>query len=117
MSPMAIRRRRRWGLRAAERAARDVTRPARWQVHTAWTLLRLSPERAATARLIARLWWRQRRGCGDRLDLLRLRDGDAVLELWVGQFSDLHATREAFGDRQYALPDSFQPQTILDLGA
>jgi FkbM family methyltransferase len=105
-------------IRATDRALRDATRPARWAARTAWVLLRLSPEPTATARLLARLWWRERRHRGGyRLEALRLRDDDAVLQLWVSEFSDLHATREAFGDKRYALPEGVQPRTILDLGA
>jgi FkbM family methyltransferase len=106
-------RQRRWGIGALDRAARDATRPARWTARTTWALLRLSPERTATARLLARLWWHKRR----RLELVRLRDCSAVLELWVSEFSDLHVIREAFGDRVYALPEHLQPRTIVDLGA
>jgi FkbM family methyltransferase len=100
-----------------KRMALDVTRPARWTMRTAWVLLRLSPEPAATARLLARLWWRERRRQSGGLEPLRFRDDDAVLQLWVSEFSDVHVTREVFGDRRYALPESFKPQTILDLGA
>jgi FkbM family methyltransferase len=100
-----------------KRTALDATRPARWTIHTAWTLLRLSPERAATARTLVRLWWRERRRERGDLELLRFRDGDAVLQLWVSELSDLHVVREIFGDRSYALPEGFEPRTILDLGA
>jgi FkbM family methyltransferase len=104
---------RRWGARALDRAARDATRPARWTAHTAWALLRLSPERTATARLLARLWWHERR----HLEQVRLRDESGVLELWVSEFTDLHVIREAFGDHVYALPEHVEPRTIVDLGA
>jgi FkbM family methyltransferase len=118
MSRMSRTRQGNSAIRAADRALRDATRPTRWAARTAWVLLRLSPERVATASLLARLWWRERRHRGgDRLEALRLRDDDAVLELSVSEFSDLHVTREAFGDKRYALPEGFQPRTILDLGA
>jgi FkbM family methyltransferase len=118
MSLMSRKRRDNSAIRVADRALRDATRSARWAARTAWVLLRLSPERVATTRLVVRLWWRDRRQRGgDRLEVLRLRDDDAVLELWVSEFSDLHVAREAFGDKQYALPEGFQPRTILDLGA
>lgn len=85
---------------------------------TARLLLRRSPDRPRTARLIARLYWRERRGRRqDRLERLRLRDGGDVLELWVGDFSDLHVARETFGNEVYELPHGFRPRTILDLGA
>jgi FkbM family methyltransferase len=100
-----------------KRLVLDATRPARWTFRTTWVVVRLSPERAATARLVARLWWRERRRTRGGLEVLRFRDDDAVLELCVSEFSDLHVTREVFGDRRYALPESFWPQTILDLGA
>jgi FkbM family methyltransferase len=103
---------------ALDRRARDATRPVRWTVRTAWTLWRVSPERTASARTFARLWWRERRKRrDDHLELLRFRDGDATLGLWVGEFCDLHVIREAFGDQTYRLPDAVQPHTILDLGA
>jgi FkbM family methyltransferase len=72
-----------------------------------------------TARLLAQLWWLERRRRDeDRLRRLRLRDDDGgVVELWVSQFTDLHVAREAFGDRIYAVPDDLRPRTILDLGA
>jgi FkbM family methyltransferase len=118
MSPMGPTRLRRSAIRAVDRVLRDATRPTRWAARTAWVLVRLSPEPATTARLLARLWWRERRHRGGvRLEALRLRDGDAVLELWVSEFSDLHVTREAFGDQRYALPEGVRPRTILDLGA
>ncbi len=105
-------------IRALDRAARDASRPARWAVQTVWFLLRGAPDRAATARLFARLWWRERRHRRDSpLELVRLRDGGELVELWVSEFNDLHVIREAFGDRVYALPQHVRPRTILDLGA
>jgi FkbM family methyltransferase len=99
-------------------SARKAFEHARWVTRTALLLLRRSPERLKTARLIARLYWRERRGRRqDRLELLRLRDGGDVLELCVGDFSDLHVVRETFGSEVYDLPPGFEPRTILDLGA
>jgi FkbM family methyltransferase len=81
-------------------------------------LWRASPDRAATAATFARLWWRERRHRRDEpLELVRFRDGDETVGLWVGEFCDLHVIREVFGDRTYRLPAEFQPRTILDLGA
>jgi FkbM family methyltransferase len=112
LTPKAAVRRRPWVL--ASRAAGH----ARWAARTAAVLLRRSPDRRATAGLLVRLWWRERRGRReDRLELLRLREGNDLVELWVGDFSDLHVTRETFGDRVYALPAGVRPRTILDLGA
>jgi FkbM family methyltransferase len=99
-------------------AARKAIEHAKWAARTALLLLRRSPDRVATARLIARLYLRERRGQRqDRLELLRLRDGGDVLDLWVGDFSDLHVARETFGNEVYDLPAGFRPRTILDLGA
>lgn len=100
------------------RLLRDLTRPTRWAARTAAMLLRRSPRRRATAALVARLWWRERRGRRDgSLELLRFRDGAAPVELWVSEFNDLHVIREAFGDGVYELPDALRPATILDFGA
>jgi FkbM family methyltransferase len=99
-------------------SARKAIEHAKWVARTARLLLRRSPDRVRTARLLVRLYWRERRGRRqDRLDLLRLHDGREILELWVGDFSDLHVVRETFGNEVYDLPAGFQPRTILDLGA
>jgi FkbM family methyltransferase len=99
-------------------AARKAIEHAKWAARTALLLLRRSPDRLGTARLIARLYLRERRGQRqDRLELLRLRDRGELLELWVGDFSDLHVARETFGNEVYDLPAGFRPRTILDLGA
>jgi len=97
---------------------RKAIEHAKWVGRTASLLLRRSPDRWRTACLMARLYWRERRGKRqDRLHLLRLADGEDVLELWVGDFSDLHVARETFGDEVYGLPVGFRPRTIVDLGA
>jgi FkbM family methyltransferase len=104
-------------LRRLAASAADRLRPPWWKARTVWMLLRRSPHRAATAKLLGRLWWRERRGGEERLELLRFRDGADVLQMWVTQFTDLHIVREAFGDHVYPVPQGVHPRTILDLGA
>jgi FkbM family methyltransferase len=115
MPPMS--RKLQWRQHRLARRAADLVRPVWWHARTTWTLLRRSPDRMATARLIARLWWRERRGGDERAELLRFRDDGDVVTLWVGEFTDLHVVREAFGDEIYGVPRDIRPRAILDLGA
>jgi FkbM family methyltransferase len=95
-----------------DRWLRDLTRPWRWAARTGWWLARTTPDPIRALRLFFRLWWAERRHERHGLRMLRLSDQI----LWVGEFNDLHVTREVFGDQVYDVAIE-SPRVILDLGA